>query len=1036
MTDRNSDSANSGRMPWKSILAVLSVTKFSDWLASQAAPSEQPDGTVSRPSLTARVLQAAVKAGGAKAVTAILSQAKNRNRRNSAIRTALGVPGHSAPAVGSGSGAKSAGSKSPSGQMVTHSQPRPMSGAKAATRPSAAMQAAAGAVDGLLSTLGGGASPEQIPAIRDQISSVIDTLEAAQRSADEDDTPTVYHGTNAPEFNKFDINEAKLGVMGRGFYFTSDPEEARSFGERVIPAKIRMRKPWTIDDPLTPAARNAMREGYKSHIGADINEPTPKLFNRNGDAFKETKRQNAAQALSNPKSTGYDVSSALEHAFGDYTTQNILKAAGFDGQTMDAGDGKKWLVAFDPDQIEMQTPPAKPSDGAKPSWQGMSDAADALVPNDPTPNQQPVVGTRPAQPLPEVRPLPPAPSDGAKPPWQGMSDAADALVPNNPTTRQTTRQEVVGSIPAKQPPSLWQRMRQFGRPSTSPLHHDGTGPTPAMASRIGTVNSAHVVADQVQARNTPPAAESPAVQVMRRTAARFLGPVASRAMGLGQTTTGATGTTTGATGTTTGATGTTTGATGTTTGATGTTTGATGTTTGATGTTTGATGIPDAVRQASIAALRKFGYPAGEADARVSAAATSLAGKPMDEASVIRAAIRGPAPSPTATASSTQNGAGTASVPPAASAGSRSSSSATVNQQGGVSGSGGGNGNKPPTGPPIDSGDDGDDEQPQRRKHNRRRNHTASSGRRGHARPWLSENAIRLIPKRFHHLARQINAIPRPSRAVQVMARRRTRQAFGAAAKTRVGGAAMKMAGRVLPMAGRVLASPVGGAMLAGAGTAGLLTGGLALGVAFTAISVLLTGMVASALRSFVNRINEGNRGLAQYNGQIAVAFARLDYNRIRREIERGRHTSASSTFLTRQLDQLEESLEPLSTIFANVTNYPAGAAAWLGSAIMSPVNGIIGGGGALASGAADGWLATQRLIAESLMSLLGMSEEQIAEERKHQEELRKIEENTRKADSAGLGIQVLQRLENPNYQNMGPAIPQGPMPPLWQHNP
>lgn len=938
MTDQTPKSGSGGRMPWKSILSVLAVTRFSDWLASQAAPSEQPDGTVSRPSLTARALQVAVRAGGATAVTAILAQAKNRNRRNAAIRTALGVPGHSAASVRP-LDAKTAGSKSMSGQAVTPVQRRPIAGAKAATQPSAAMQAAAGAVDGLLSTLGGGASPEQIPAIRDQIEGVIDTLETAQLQATPSDAslpaslqamsdaadalvpnnptpnrqqvvgttpPAQLQATPSTKTSKA-VNMAPVATSAiKTQAATRSIGRVRSFAAQAM-AKLQRRP--LVDSQtaagllrLTPDEFAQLHEQRRiaGHVADTSSGP---LFERGHMRPGETWRaMSPLPELIGPASE-YDTARALGV---EPQKLQALRESGQIVPSMDETSGIRRYQYSGADRQQAQSllaAQSESSDESRIRTQAATTPAKTVVSPSVSASSQ-KVDTPKAE--------------------SGIRRSPDALVPANPTTRQTrqtARQEVVGSIPAKQMPSLWQRMRQFGRPSTSPLHHDGTGPTPAMASRIGTVNSANVVADQVQARNQPVPVR-PLAKLAKRTAARWLGPAGAAALGI-----------------------------------------------------------------------------------------------------------------QTQEVSAQPNGAGTASVPPAASAGSRSSSSAAMNQQGGVSGSGGGSGNKPPTGPPIDSGDDSEDE-PQRRKHNRRRKHTASSGRRGHARPWLSENAIRLIPKRFHHLARQINAIPRPSRAVQVMSRRRARQAVGAMGKTRIGGAAMKMAGRVLPMAGRVLASPVGGAAAAGAGAMGMVTGGVALALGFTVIATLLTGLVASALRSFVNHINEGNRGLAQYNGHIAVAFARLDYNRIRREIERGRHTSASSTFLTRQVDQLEESLEPLSTIFANVTNYAAGAAAWVGSAILSPVNGVIEGGGAVASGAVDGWLATQRSIAESLMSLLGMSEEQIAEERKHQEELRKIEENTRKADSAGLGIQVLQRLENPNYQNMGPALPQGPMPQLWQHNP
>ena len=224
-------------------------------------------------------------------------------------------------------------------------------------------------------------------------------------------------------------------------------------------------------------------------------------------------------------------------------------------------------------------------------------------------------------------------------------------------------------------------------------------------------------------------------------------------------------------------------------------------------------------------------------------------------------------------------------------------------------------------------------------------------------------------------------------------------------------------------------------------GTAAIVTGGIALALAFAALAALITVKVIGALKRFVDNVVEGNRRLAVYNGTIALAMARLDINRIRRDIHRGHEVAPSAKYAAEGLDRLEEAADPYLIWWQKAKNNVAGwlghtAADWLGSAPGNALASALPGAG-LANQARQ-WLGLsdegiRDWVTEMLNS--GMTEEEIEEAKRQRELLEKIEENTRLEANMPLGTQTLRRLENPNFQHSDAQgnVPGGPMPSLWE---
>ena len=93
-------------------------------------------------------------------------------------------------------------------------------------------------------------------------------METAQRMVDEkanDSGYTIkaYHGTPNDGFTVFDKNRIGKGndQYGAGFYFASNEEASKSYGNRVIPSFLSINKPVKLDRSSTDGA-NLINGGY------------------------------------------------------------------------------------------------------------------------------------------------------------------------------------------------------------------------------------------------------------------------------------------------------------------------------------------------------------------------------------------------------------------------------------------------------------------------------------------------------------------------------------------------------------------------------------------------------------------------------------------------------------------------------------------------------------------------------------------------------------------------------------------------------
>lgn len=106
---------------------------------------------------------------------------------------------------------------------------------------------------------------------------------------------------------------------------------------------------------------------------------------------------------------------------------------------------------------------------------------------------------------------------------------------------------------------------------------------------------------------------------------------------------------------------------------------------------------------------------------------------------------------------------------------------------------------------------------------------------------------------------------------------------------------------------------------LGGAAIGGLLGGPLGAGVG-QELGKALTGL-PEKLHKFAEGVNEGNKGLAKYNGQLALAFAKQEYGDLRRTFSRATATSGSASSLAGSIDSFRDAVEPGVTAMLNTMN-------------------------------------------------------------------------------------------------------------------
>lgn len=103
-------------------------------------------------------------------------------------------------------------------------------------------------------------------------------------------------------------------------------------------------------------------------------------------------------------------------------------------------------------------------------------------------------------------------------------------------------------------------------------------------------------------------------------------------------------------------------------------------------------------------------------------------------------------------------------------------------------------------------------------------------------------------------------------------------------------------------------------------------------------------GATVMALKGFSNKLLEGQRVFAQYNGRTANAFAQLEVGRIQRDIRQGNSNAGSTEGLARALDSLEEALLPLETVITELLNRGAIVLIELMKPMIDGVNYVVKG--------------------------------------------------------------------------------------------
>jgi hypothetical protein len=198
-------------------------------------------------------------------------------------------------------------------------------------------------------------------------------------------------------------------------------------------------------------------------------------------------------------------------------------------------------------------------------------------------------------------------------------------------------------------------------------------------------------------------------------------------------------------------------------------------------------------------------------------------------------------------------------------------------------------------------------------------------------------------------------------------------------------------------MAGGVAGLVVGGTVAAGlmaGGPVGLVVAGLAAGLGVLGAATI--GLVGK-FKEFSETINEGNRYLAKYNGNIAAAFARQDLNRMQMDRQTANETQGTTAWLVNATTASQKAWQPYDRDSKTISN--------LGAVF-----------GAKISEAFGGMYSTAREI-------LGFGAI-----------LDQIEKNTRKEDRGGIPVEVMAAFKaQPNDPFAGLRQPINPQ---WEIRP
>lgn len=81
---------------------------------------------------------------------------------------------------------------------------------------------------------------------------------------------------------------------------------------------------------------------------------------------------------------------------------------------------------------------------------------------------------------------------------------------------------------------------------------------------------------------------------------------------------------------------------------------------------------------------------------------------------------------------------------------------------------------------------------------------------------------------------------------------------------------------------------------------------------------------IATLLKTFAERVGEGNRELAKWDGSLAASFAKLDIHRMGLERDTAAETSGSAAMLNESLAELADAIQPIKNDLINALNFLA----------------------------------------------------------------------------------------------------------------
>lgn len=190
-------------------------------------------------------------------------------------------------------------------------------------------------------------------------------------------------------------------------------------------------------------------------------------------------------------------------------------------------------------------------------------------------------------------------------------------------------------------------------------------------------------------------------------------------------------------------------------------------------------------------------------------------------------------------------------------------------------------------------------------------------------------------------------------------------------------------------------------------------------------IATLIGAVVIPALKRFADRTNEANRRLADYNGQLAGSFNRLQIGRFRRDIQTASDTADTGKQLADEINASEAAWQPVRAAWQNLSNIAAEKIAWISKKLGEAASAMI----KIAETAAEKNSPEQRAAdVKAFWAALGIEHKNVDELMGN---VKDIANNTKKDGEGVPGIELLRQLNREDF--MGPKKFEGGIAPMWE---